>query len=78
VPESIKNILLVMADSGYLAPPEEKPENRELWEQTWKNLDRFLPNLRKELFPEAPKEPKPSKHKKTASVDAKDKAEGQS
>jgi brefeldin A-resistance guanine nucleotide exchange factor 1 len=78
VPESIKNILLVMADSGYLAPPEEKPENRELWEQTWKNLDRFLPNLRKELFPEPPKEApqKASKHKKTASVDAgKEKAE---
>jgi brefeldin A-resistance guanine nucleotide exchange factor 1 len=72
VPESIKNILLVMADSGYLAPPEQKPENRELWEQTWKNLDRFLPNLRRELFPEPPKEApqKASKHEKTASVDA--------
>src|ERR1700712_4455025 len=52
VPESLKNILLVMADSGYLAPPAEKPEQRELWDQTWKRLDRFLPSLHGELFPE--------------------------
>lgn len=42
-----------MADSGYLAPPEQKPERRQLWEQTWKHLDRFLPQLKAELFPEA-------------------------
>jgi golgi-specific brefeldin A-resistance guanine nucleotide exchange factor 1 len=41
-----------MADSGYLVPPDQKPEKRELWDQTWKNLDRFLPNLRREVFPE--------------------------
>lgn len=40
-----------MADSGYLAPPEQKPEQKKLWEQTWKHLDRFLPNLKTELFP---------------------------
>jgi hypothetical protein len=53
VPESIKNILLVMSASGYLAPPDQKPEQRALWDQTWRHLDRFLPNLRKELFPES-------------------------
>jgi brefeldin A-resistance guanine nucleotide exchange factor 1 len=52
VPESLKNILLVMADSGYLAPPDQKPEQKDLWEQTWKRLDRFLPSLHGELFPE--------------------------
>jgi brefeldin A-resistance guanine nucleotide exchange factor 1 len=41
-----------MADSGYLAPPEVKPEQRELWDQTWKRLDRFLPSLHGELFPD--------------------------
>jgi brefeldin A-resistance guanine nucleotide exchange factor 1 len=41
-----------MADSGYLAPPDKKPEQKELWDQTWKRLDRFLPALHGELFPE--------------------------
>jgi brefeldin A-resistance guanine nucleotide exchange factor 1 len=53
VPESLKNILLVMSSSGYLAPPDQKPEQRALWEQTWKHLDRFLPGMKPELFPEA-------------------------
>jgi brefeldin A-resistance guanine nucleotide exchange factor 1 len=42
-----------MSTSGYLAPPEQKPEQADLWNQTWRHLDRFLPNLRKELFPES-------------------------
>ena len=41
-----------MSTSGYLAPPDQKPEQADLWNQTWRHLDRFLPNLRKELFPE--------------------------
>jgi golgi-specific brefeldin A-resistance guanine nucleotide exchange factor 1 len=41
-----------MADSGYLARPDQNPGQKELWEQTWKRLDRFLPSLHGELFPE--------------------------
>jgi golgi-specific brefeldin A-resistance guanine nucleotide exchange factor 1 len=41
-----------MSASGYLAPPEQKPQQADLWNQTWRHLDRFLPNLREELFPE--------------------------
>ena len=48
----MKNILLVMQSGGYLAPPSEKPEQAELWNETWKRLNRFLPNLYKELYPE--------------------------
>lgn len=48
----MKNILLVMQSGGYLAPPEEKPEQAKLWNETWKKLNRFLPHLYKELFPE--------------------------
>lgn len=48
----MKNILLVMQSGGYLAPPEEKPDQAELWNETWKRLDRFLPNLHKELYPD--------------------------
>jgi brefeldin A-resistance guanine nucleotide exchange factor 1 len=50
----MKNILLVMQSGGYLAPPAEKPEQAELWNETWKKLNRFLPNLYKELYPEEP------------------------
>lgn len=49
VPESLKNILLVMSSSGYLVPPSVNPEHEKLWTETWKRIDRFLPDLRKEL-----------------------------
>lgn len=51
----MKNILLVMQSGGYLAPPSENPEQAELWNETWKRLNRFLPNLYKELYPEEEK-----------------------
>lgn len=59
VPESLKNILLVMASGGFLVRPdsgEEKPDGstRQLWEQTWSRLERFLPDLKEELFPPLP------------------------
>jgi len=49
VPESLKNILLVMSSSGYLVPPTQDPSQEKLWVETWKRIDRFLPDLRKEL-----------------------------
>lgn len=49
VPESLKNILLVMSSSGYLTPPTQDATNEKLWVETWKRLDRFLPELRREL-----------------------------
>ncbi|KAI9736372.1 MAG: GDP/GTP exchange factor for ARF [Claussenomyces sp. TS43310] len=49
VPESLKNILLVMSSSGYLVPPAQDPSYERLWVETWKRLDRFLPDLRKDL-----------------------------
>lgn len=52
VPESLKNILLVMANGGYLVPPAEHPDHAHLWEETWKRLDKFLPGMFAELFPE--------------------------
>lgn len=72
VPESLKNILLVMADGGYLMPPGsgeegegdngkqegdsrrgDEDEGREgMWEETRKRVDRFLPGLFAEVFPE--------------------------
>ncbi|CAK7218425.1 GDP/GTP exchange factor for ARF [Sporothrix curviconia] len=70
VPENLKNVLLFMASSGYLVAPNIDPSKEELWVETWKRIDRFLPDLKNELAlegtsddgggdeaPEAPAEP---------------------
>ncbi|KAJ5159991.1 uncharacterized protein N7482_006995 [Penicillium canariense] len=56
IPESLKNILLVMADGGYLVPPSHDPSKEEMWVETRKRLGRFLPDLFVEIFPDAAKE----------------------
>jgi brefeldin A-resistance guanine nucleotide exchange factor 1 len=38
-----------MSSSGYLVPPSQDHTHEKLWVETWKRLDRFLPDLRKEL-----------------------------
>lgn len=47
-----------MASGGFLVPPSEKSKGSEMWEETWKRVDRFLPDLYAELFPEAIQSPK--------------------
>ncbi|KAL5051851.1 hypothetical protein BDW71DRAFT_1418 [Aspergillus fruticulosus] len=54
IPESIKNIILVMADQGHLVPPSQDPSTENIWTETKKRLERFLPDLFKEIFPEVP------------------------
>ncbi|KAI0889597.1 uncharacterized protein GGS22DRAFT_148681 [Annulohypoxylon maeteangense] len=54
VPENLKNVLLFMASSGYLVPPSKDPSQEKLWVETWKRIDRFLPDLRTELALEEP------------------------
>lgn len=39
-------------------PPPEKSKGSEMWEETWKRVDRFLPDLYAEIFPEAVQSPK--------------------
>ncbi|XP_034951893.1 Golgi-specific brefeldin A-resistance guanine nucleotide exchange factor 1 [Chelonus insularis] len=46
IPESLKNMLLVMSSTGVLTPTSN------LWEPTWRTINNFLPNLKNELFPE--------------------------
>lgn len=46
IPESLKNMLLVMSSANVLAP------SSNLWAPTWRAIDTFLPNLKAELFPE--------------------------
>jgi brefeldin A-resistance guanine nucleotide exchange factor 1 len=57
----LKNILLVMADGGYLVPPARDPSKEELWVETRKRLGRFLPDLFLEIFPETAKESEKSR-----------------
>lgn len=61
MPESLKNILLVMSSGGYLVPPsensEQTPQQSQLWTETWTRLDNFLPGLMPELFPEQTQKP---------------------
>lgn len=49
MPENLKNVLLIMSSNGYLVPPSKDPARAELWNETWKRIDRFLPNLRADL-----------------------------
>lgn len=54
VPESLKNVLLVMHASGFLVPPHQTPRTdvqANLWDATFDRLDIFLPILRQDLFP---------------------------
>ncbi|RYP02601.1 hypothetical protein DL764_005727 [Monosporascus ibericus] len=57
VPENLKNILLFMSSSGYLVPPSKDPSQEKLWVETWKRIDRFLPDLRNDLQLEEPSPP---------------------
>ncbi|KAI5378787.1 hypothetical protein J4E82_002238 [Alternaria postmessia] len=52
VAENLKNMLLVLSNGGYLAPPDENPEREDLWHETWKRINRFQPSLFAELFPD--------------------------
>ena len=52
VPESLKNILLVMADGGFIQPPSGGSPPTELWNETCKRVNRFLPDLIVEIFPQ--------------------------
>ncbi|KAI8958925.1 hypothetical protein F5Y11DRAFT_334599 [Daldinia sp. FL1419] len=70
VPENLKNVLLFMSSSGYLVPPSKDPSQENLWVETWKRIDRFLPDLRNELALEEPEpEPEPAVERKRISTE---------
>lgn len=48
IPESLKNMLLVM-DTANIFHTSEGGES-QLWKLTWDRIDTFLPHLKKELF----------------------------
>lgn len=52
VPESLKNMLLVMDTAGVFECPEDgnNPEKCHMWHITWDRINAFLPGLKDELF----------------------------
>ena len=48
IPESLKNMLLVMDTAGIFHHPDTG--YTDLWQVTWDRIDVFLPNLKQELF----------------------------
>nr|XP_018903871.1 PREDICTED: Golgi-specific brefeldin A-resistance guanine nucleotide exchange factor 1 [Bemisia tabaci] len=58
IPESLKNMLLVMDSAKVFSQGEQRTA---LWDITWNRINAFLPNLKEELFksPEAPPPPPP-------------------
>ncbi|KAJ5587336.1 uncharacterized protein N7459_003101 [Penicillium hispanicum] len=77
IPESLKNILLVMADGGYLVPPSQDPSKEEMWLETRKRLGRFLPDLFTDIFPDAAKETETSRPGSVVSSLAKPSSEAE-
>eukprot|EP00090_Calanus_glacialis_P001547 TRINITY_DN11122_c0_g1_i1.p1 TRINITY_DN11122_c0_g1~~TRINITY_DN11122_c0_g1_i1.p1 ORF type:complete len:1921 (+),score=712.97 TRINITY_DN11122_c0_g1_i1:73-5835(+) len=57
LPESLKNMLLVMDTSGRGLFFTETGHPTPLWGVTWGKIDTFLPGLRVELFPDWEKKP---------------------
>ena len=49
IPESLKNMLLVMHTAGILRRSDVM-EPTQLWKMTWERIDIFLPNLREDVF----------------------------
>jgi golgi-specific brefeldin A-resistance guanine nucleotide exchange factor 1 len=67
IPEILKNCLLVMEGAGYLKPPRSQPpaqgEKEEgirvegtIWEETRRRVERFLPGMFEQVFPEQVKQ----------------------
>ncbi|KAG6042156.1 hypothetical protein E4U41_004960 [Claviceps citrina] len=52
VRENLKNVVLFMISSGLLVSPARDASKHQLWDETWKRVDRFLPDLRNELASE--------------------------
>lgn len=62
IPESLKNMLLVMDTAGIFHSADSRTGYSDLWEITWERIDCFLPNLREELFKQAVMPGTPIRH----------------
>jgi brefeldin A-resistance guanine nucleotide exchange factor 1 len=59
VPESLKNVILVMNTTGMLVPPSEDDRRsegqRQLWTLTEERIERFLPGFLATVIPQSQK-----------------------
>ncbi|EJT98345.1 Sec7-domain-containing protein [Dacryopinax primogenitus] len=64
VPESLKNVVLVLHASNVLVPPweQQNAHAQQLWVTTQQRMDRFLPSFLEELIPPPPPVPQPVHH----------------
>ncbi|KZT56706.1 Sec7-domain-containing protein [Calocera cornea HHB12733] len=64
VPESLKNVVLVLHAAGVLVPPweQQNAHAQQLWDTTQQRMDRFLPSFLDELIPAPPPPAQPSHH----------------
>lgn len=65
-----------MSSNGYLVSPSQDPSKEKLWSESWKRIDRFLPDLRKELALEEQQQ-QPQNKELTDPTAAFEKAEGE-
>ena len=56
IPESLKNMLLVMSTSGIFKYNDSTLNSSTLWDLTWTRIHQFIPGLRTFLFPDSPTE----------------------
>eukprot|EP00118_Oscarella_pearsei_P026459 m.309936 g.309936 ORF g.309936 m.309936 type:complete len:1642 (+) comp48637_c0_seq1:73-4998(+) len=57
IPESLKNMLLVMSTAGVFDAPVTSPSespHSQLWTDTWERIHKFIPGLHDQLFAPAP------------------------
>ena len=59
IPESLKNMLLVMSTSGVFKHEDSRDA---LWELTWIRIRQFLPGLHAAMYPEQRPAPPPLRH----------------
>nr|CAB3248501.1 golgi-specific brefeldin A-resistance guanine nucleotide exchange factor 1 [Phallusia mammillata] len=64
IPESLKNMLLVMDTAGIFHSADTSSGYTSLWNVTWERIDCFLPNLKGEVF--KPPSPEPKKQELVA------------
>ena len=68
IPESLKNILLVMVDGGYLKPPQGNEKPSAIWEQTRTRVDRIMPDFLQGLLESAKQDSGGSKNVRNTTV----------
>ncbi|ROT34831.1 Sec7 domain-containing protein [Sodiomyces alkalinus F11] len=55
VRENLKNVILFMASNGYMVSRGEGVDKKLVWDETWKRIDRFMPDLKGDMVLDEPR-----------------------